>query len=85
MLDKNPLMVRRGQWLKPSRQHGAGEQSHLGLAGLRALAELLPALPPPASAARVLRDRPLASRPCSSRVAFHRLVSHPGQKNVEPD
>ena len=85
VLSKDPSMVRRRQQLKLCWQRGAGERSRLGLAGLRALRQLFPALLPPGSAARVLRDRPLASGPYCSRVALHSLVFHTGQKNVQPD
>ena len=66
-LMEDPSMVRRGQWLKLH-----WERSPLALPRLRELGQLLPALLPPTSAARVLRDRPLASRPCGSRVVFHK-------------
>lgn len=53
VLSKEPSLVRRGQWLKPRWQRGAGERRPLGLAGLWQQRQLLPALLPPASAARV--------------------------------
>lgn len=64
-LNKYPLMVSRGQWLKPCWLRGAGECSPLGLAEAA-----VPALPPPRSAAQVLWDGPLASGPCDSRMGL---------------
>ncbi|XP_027526142.1 maestro heat-like repeat-containing protein family member 1 isoform X2 [Neopelma chrysocephalum] len=37
VLSQDPVMVRRGTWLKPCWNPGAGERSRLGLAGLREL------------------------------------------------
>ena len=51
VLSKEPSLVRRGQWLKPRWQRGAGECSALGLPGIRQLRQLLPALLLPTSAA----------------------------------
>ncbi|XP_058696504.1 uncharacterized protein LOC131579934 [Poecile atricapillus] len=69
VLSQDPLVVRR-QWLKLCWQCGAGESSLLGLAGLWELWQLLPALLCRCLAARVLRERPLASGLHGSRVGL---------------
>lgn len=58
VLSKEPSLVRRGQWLKPRWQRGAGERSPLGLPGIQQLRQLLPALLPPNSAASAQASGP---------------------------